>query len=200
MAMNTGARYTISSTDPTGAPVERGEQQGPVHREHDPAGHDAHELVPPDRSTAHAGADPPPTPQGHRTDRASPEGDDDRRQRDPTDDRPHRPPADGDGGCRRLVRPPTPRGSARSTTGGTSRAGLRSKNPTGVSRNPVYSTGMTGQSSGRGRWVTPNVYQSTTSASTSVAVGRRPLGQPGAAGVLVGVVAGGPPLRRARRA
>jgi hypothetical protein len=33
--------------------------------------------------------------------------------------------------------------------GGTSRAGLRSKKPTGESRNPVYSTGMTGQSSGR---------------------------------------------------
>ena len=34
--------------------------------------------------------------------------------------------------------------------GGTSRAGLRSKKPTGASRKPVDSTGMTGQSSGRG--------------------------------------------------
>ena len=34
--------------------------------------------------------------------------------------------------------------------GGTSRAGLWSKKPTGASRNPVDSTGITGQSSGRG--------------------------------------------------
>ena len=29
----------------------------------------------------------------------------------------------------------------------------------------MYSTGITGQSSGRTKWVTPNVYQSTTSVS-----------------------------------
>ena len=40
--------------------------------------------------------------------------------------------------------------------GGTSRAGLRSKNPNGISTNPVYSTGITGQSSGRTKCVTPN--------------------------------------------
>ena len=49
----------------------------------------------------------------------------------------------------------------------TSSAGLRSKKPTGISMKPVYSTGITGQSSGRTKWVTPNVYQSTTSVSSS---------------------------------
>ena len=77
--------------------------------------------------------------------------------------------------------------------GASSRAGFRSKKPKGVSRNPVYSTGMTGQSSGRGMWVTPNVYQSTTSSprrsSRSAAVARS-LGQAGAPGVLVGEVPG----------
>src|SRR5207237_4363364 len=51
--------------------------------------------------------------------------------------------------------------------GGRSSAGLRSKNPTGTSVKPAYSTGITGQSSGRAKWVIPNVYQSTTSASAS---------------------------------
>src|SRR5207253_5423617 len=50
--------------------------------------------------------------------------------------------------------------------GGTSSVGLRSKNPNGTSENPAYSTGITGQSSGRGMWVTPNVCHSTTSVST----------------------------------
>ncbi len=47
--------------------------------------------------------------------------------------------------------------------GGTSRAGFRSKKPTGMSVKPAYSTGITGQSSGRGTWVTPNVCQTTRS-------------------------------------
>ena len=51
--------------------------------------------------------------------------------------------------------------------GGTSRAGFRSKKPTGESRKPVDSTGMTGQSSGRGMWVRPNVCQTTTSVSAT---------------------------------
>src|ERR1035437_7429283 len=53
--------------------------------------------------------------------------------------------------------------------GGTSSAGLRSKKPNGLTRNPVYSTGMTGQSSGRTKCVTPKLYQTTTSRS---AIGR----------------------------
>ena len=78
--------------------------------------------------------------------------------------------------------------------GGTSSAGLRSKNPAGTSWKPVVSTGMTGQSSGRGTWVTPNVCHTTTSVPTSdrsAAVQRR---QTVAARVLVGEVARGPPL------
>ena len=51
--------------------------------------------------------------------------------------------------------------------GGTSSAGLRSKKPTGTSWNPQYSTGMTGQSSGRGTCVTPNVCHTTMSVPTS---------------------------------
>ena len=60
------------------------------------------------------------------------------------------------------------RGSARRSRA-TSSAGLRSKKPNGMSVKPVYSTGMTGQSSGRTKCVTPNVYQTTTSVS---AIGR----------------------------
>ena len=53
-----------------------------------------------------------------------------------------------------------------------SRAGRRARgcgrrSRPGESRKPVYSTGITGQSSGRTKWVTPNVYQTTTSVSTS---------------------------------
>ena len=40
----------------------------------------------------------------------------------------------------------------------------------------MYSTGITGQSSGRTKWVTPNVYQSTTSVSVERPVGRGPGG------------------------
>src|ERR1700728_5355789 len=47
--------------------------------------------------------------------------------------------------------------------GGTSRAGLRSKKPNGLSQNETVSTGITGQSSGRVMWWIPNTYQSTTS-------------------------------------
>src|SRR5439155_3735757 len=63
----------------------------------------------------------------------------------------------------------TPSGSQCSSLGGMSSAGLRSKYPTGISMNPVYSTGMTGQSSGRTKCVSPNVYQTTTSVP---AIGR----------------------------
>src|ERR1700722_17948228 len=48
-------------------------------------------------------------------------------------------------------------------SGGTSRAGLRSKNPNGLSQNDTVSTGMIGQSSGRVMWWIPNTYHSTTS-------------------------------------
>ena len=58
----------------------------------------------------------------------------------------------------------------------------------------MYSTGITGQSSGRTKWVTPNVYQSTTSVSVSGAVGRGPEREPVAARVLVRVLAGGASL------
>ena len=60
--------------------------------------------------------------------------------------------------------------------------------------NPAYSTGITGQSSGRGMWVTPKVYQTTMSRLDDGPVRRGPLREPVPAGVLVGVVAGGPPL------
>ncbi len=42
-----------------------------------------------------------------------------------------------------------------------SRVGFRSKNPTGLSTKPLTSTGMTGQSSGRGMWVMPKVCHTT---------------------------------------
>ena len=48
--------------------------------------------------------------------------------------------------------------------GATSMPGLRRKNPLGLSWKPVCSTGITGQSSVRGMWFVPNVYQSTTSS------------------------------------
>src|SRR5207244_7821594 len=47
--------------------------------------------------------------------------------------------------------------------GGTSRAGFWSKKPNGWRVKPTYSTGITGQSSGRGTWLTPKEYQTTTS-------------------------------------
>jgi hypothetical protein len=46
---------------------------------------------------------------------------------------------------------------------GTSSAGLRAKNPFGISLNPARCTFMTGHSSGRAMWVTPIVYHKTTS-------------------------------------
>src|SRR2546430_8711857 len=50
--------------------------------------------------------------------------------------------------------------------GGTSRAGLRSKKPNGLSQNETMSLGITGQSSGRVMWWMPNTYHSTTSVSS----------------------------------
>ena len=76
--------------------------------------------------------------------------------------------------------------------GGTSSAGLRSKNPNGLSQNETESQGMTGQSSGRVMWWMPNTYHSTTSVfsigrscavqrgrpvSRSLRVGNSPHGQ-----------------------
>jgi hypothetical protein len=46
---------------------------------------------------------------------------------------------------------------------GRSRVGLRSKKPTGRRVKPQRATGITGQSSGRGKWVIPKVCQSTMS-------------------------------------
>ena len=53
------------------------------------------------------------------------------------------------------------------SVGGTSMDGFRSKKPVGFSVKPAYSTGITGQSSGRGTWVTPRVCQTTTSVSST---------------------------------
>ena len=65
----------------------------------------------------------------------------------------------------------------------------------------MYSTGMTGQSSGRTKWVTPNVYQSTTSVSvTSPLKSEVPQGKPVAAFVLIGVLTHDHVVRRAGRA
>lgn len=47
--------------------------------------------------------------------------------------------------------------------GGKSSAGLRAKKPHGTSLKPAACTGITGQSSGRGLWVMPMEYHSTTS-------------------------------------
>ena len=70
----------------------------------------------------------------------------------------------------------------------------------GRAGSPQYSTGMTGQSSGRGKCVTPNVYQSTTSVSTSDRSAAVHRGSPSPPACWFGIVAGGPPLvRRVRR-
>src|SRR5205823_5606814 len=50
--------------------------------------------------------------------------------------------------------------------GGTSIAGLRSKNPSGLSINPMVETGITGQSSGRGTWLWANTYHNVRSVLT----------------------------------
>ena len=47
--------------------------------------------------------------------------------------------------------------------GGTSRAGLRSKKPKGLSQNATVSAGITGQSSGRVMWWMPKTYHKTMS-------------------------------------
>ena len=79
------------------------------------------------------------------------------------------------------TRPPRPARRLRPLSGsgpglgGTSRAGLRSKKPHGFSENETVSTGMTGQSSGRGMWWMPKTCHSTMSVSAIGPVGRRPL-------------------------
>jgi hypothetical protein len=69
--------------------------------------------------------------------------------------------------------------------------GLRSKKPVGLSTKPQRATGMTGQSSGRGTCVGPNVCQTTMS---SPSISRSPAtkaGMPAPPGVLVHEVARG---------
>ena len=51
--------------------------------------------------------------------------------------------------------------------GATSIDGFWSKKPYGSNVNPAYSTGMIGQSSGRGTWVTPKVCQTTIGWSST---------------------------------
>lgn len=58
-------------------------------------------------------------------------------------------------------------------SGGISRLGLASKKLTGLRKKPVVSTGMTGQSSMRGMWVTPKACQMTQSASAMLRFCRR---------------------------
>ncbi len=53
------------------------------------------------------------------------------------------------GHCRHVPAQPPSRSAQCPGAGGTSSAGLRSKNPDGTSQKPAYSTGITGQSSGR---------------------------------------------------
>jgi hypothetical protein len=47
---------------------------------------------------------------------------------------------------------------------GRSRIGFRSKKPTGRRVKPQWATGITGQSSGRGKWSIPKVCHSTMSS------------------------------------
>src|SRR5262249_34978248 len=61
---------------------------------------------------------------------------------------------------------------------GTSSAGLRVKNPLGMSLNPARWTVITGHSSGRGMCVTPIVYHSTTSSFSTERLARTHLGRP----------------------
>ena len=51
---------------------------------------------------------------------------------------------------------------------GTSRAGLERKKLSGLRWNPARSTGITGQSSLRGKWFVPNTYQTTTLAEPTI--------------------------------
>src|SRR6202042_3174861 len=65
------------------------------------------------------------------------------------------------------LQPPRPDAADTSQwLGGTSNAGLRSKNPTGLSQKETVSTGITGHSSGRVMWWMPKTYQRTTSVSS----------------------------------
>lgn len=57
-------------------------------------------------------------------------------------------------------------------------SGFASKKPVGTSLNPATWTGITGQSSGRGRCVIPMTYQSTTSVSATDALRPVKLGSP----------------------
>ncbi len=75
--------------------------------------------------------------------------------------------------------------------GARSRAGLRSKNPVGRRVKPVYSTGITGKSSGREVGHAHRVPQRDAGVGDR-AVRRGPGGQPGAAGMLVRELPGGP--------
>ena len=69
----------------------------------------------------------------------------------------------GDALVPELIGPPV---VAMCGVGGTSSAGLRSKNPTGFSQKETVSTDITGHSSGRVMWWMPNTYQRTTSVSS----------------------------------
>ena len=70
---------------------------------------------------------------------------------------------------------------------GASSAGLLEKNPLGEILKLIDSDGMTGKSSGRGTWVNPVVYHTTTSSPVpSDSAGEMNLGRS-----LVGVVASG---------
>src|SRR5437660_4617323 len=72
------------------------------------------------------------------------------------------------------------------SVGGTSSAGLRSKKPTGLSVKPMEETGITGQSSGRGMWLWPIVYQTTTSVSSIERFARVNMGRPVSVGFWFG--------------
>src|SRR5579862_5716462 len=66
--------------------------------------------------------------------------------------------------------------------GGTSIAGLRSKNPSGRNWNPSIATGITGQSSGRGTWLCPNTYHSAISVSSTFRFALVQFGRPSPVG------------------
>src|SRR5262245_48397526 len=62
--------------------------------------------------------------------------------------------------------------------GGTSRAGLRSKKPSGRSAKPMEETGITGQSSGRGTCMWEKTYHRTTSVFSTLRLAAVHLGRP----------------------
>ena len=63
---------------------------------------------------------------------------------------------------------------------------VASKKPSGLSGKPIEETGITGQSSGRGTWMCPNMYQTTTSVFSMLRSAAVQRGRPSPPGCWLG--------------